>query len=182
MHVSSTARRYGRALASVAISKGIESHVGEELSGLAMFLRDNVAARLVLESPASSAAQQERLLAAIEAAVELTAQTKNFLHVLLEERRFALFEEIVEGYRREVDRHHGVVEVAVATAHPLGDEERDTLRSTLQDTLAEGREVRLDLTVDPSLIAGTVIRIGSVVHDGSLVHQLNHLRQQLIAE
>ena len=70
----------------------------------------------------------------------------------------------------------------MATAQPLADPERETLRGTLERTLASGKEVRLDLTVNPELLGGAVIRVGSVVYDGSLVSQLNQLRQQLIAE
>jgi F-type H+-transporting ATPase subunit delta len=182
MHVSATARRYARSLARVAIQHRIEKTVGTELEGLWGFFRDVPTARLVLESPASTRQQCQELLEKIEAAVELTQQVKNFLRVLVEESRFPLFHEIVEGDRLEIDRYHGVVAVAVATAQPLDDAERETLRGTLQRSVTGGQDVRLDLTVNPELLGGAVIRIGSVVYDGSLVSQLNQLRQQLIAE
>jgi len=182
MHVSATARRYARAMARVAIQHRIEKTVGVELEGLWGFFRDVAPARLVLESPASSHEQCAGLLDRVEAAVDLSPQVRNLLRVLVDEGRFPLFRQVVEGYRREIDRYHGVVEVEVATAQPLADAERETLRGTLQRTVAGGRDVRLDLTVNPELLGGAVIRIGSVVYDGSLKSQLDQLRQQLIAE
>jgi len=182
MHVSATARRYARSLAKVAIQHRIEKTVGAELEGLWGFFRDVPRARLLLESPATTRQQSSDLLDRIEKAVELAPQVKNLLRVMVDERRFPLFREIVEGYRREIDRYHGVVEVEVATAQPLDESERETLRGTLQRSVAGGQDVRLDLTVNPELLGGAVIRIGSVVYDGSLVSQLNQLRQQLIAE
>jgi F-type H+-transporting ATPase subunit delta len=182
MHVSSTARRYGRSLAKVAMANRREKTVGEELQGLWQFFRDNPVPRLLLESAGSSSERQGQLLSAIEAAVPLSDYTKNFLRLVVEARRFSLFREILEAYRQDVDRYHGIVEVQVVSATPLDDTQRESLRGTLQRTVAAGKEVRLDLQVDPSLVAGAVTRIGSVVYDGSLTHQLNQIRQQLISE
>jgi F-type H+-transporting ATPase subunit delta len=183
MHVSSTARRYGRALARVAIAHRIEKTVGTELEGLWQFFRDNPRIRLVLESPASTKEQHERLLGAIAQALpQLTAYTRNTMAALSENRRFELFREVVEAYRREVDRFHGVVEVEVVSAAPLDDAQRESLRGTLQRSIAAGKDVRLDLKVDPTLLAGLVARLGSAVYDGSLVHQLEQMKQQLVNE
>ena len=182
MHVSSNARRYGRALAKVAISHRKEKTVGEEIAGISAYFRDNALPRLVLESPASSAVQQDRLLSALESAVDFSPFTKNFLRLLVEGGRFRLLGEIAEAYRQEVDAYHGVVEVGVTTASPLADAERDALKGTLARALAGGKQVRLEVHVDPSLVAGLSTRIGSVVYDGSLDHQLHQLRQQLVSE
>ena len=182
MHVSSTARRYGRSLARVAIEKRLEKTVLAEIQGLLEYFRDHPMARLTLESPASTKLRQVQLIEAIEGAVSLSEYVRNFLRLLVEEGRFHLFREIVEAYRQESDRWHGIVEVEVTTAQPLDEAQREALRGTIQRSIASGREVRLDLRVDPALVAGVVTRVGSVVHDGSLAHQLTQLRQQLISE
>jgi F-type H+-transporting ATPase subunit delta len=182
MQVSATARRYARSLARVAIQHRIEKTVGAELEGLWGFFRDVPQARLVLESRASPQQQCASLLDRIEAAVTFSEPVRNFLRVVVDEKRFPLFREMVEGYRREIDRYHGIVEVEVATPRPLDEAVRETLRGTLQRAVTGGRDVRLDLTVNPELLLGAVIRIGSVVYDGSLASQLGLLRQRLIAE
>lgn len=183
MHVSSTARRYGRAIARVAIANKLEKTVGVELAGLGEYFRDNAVPRLTLESPATTTETRMRLLEAIEGALPaLSVYTRNGLRALVENRRFGLFPEVLEAYRREVDRYHEVVEVEVTSAEPLDEKQRELLKGTIQRTLAGGKDVRLDLIVDPRLLAGLVARVGSVVYDGSLRHQLGQIRQQLIAD
>lgn len=188
MHVSSIARRYGKALARAAISAKppLEKTVGAELEGLLSFFQDVPLARVVLESPASTAEQQRRLLEQITSALAsrhaLSTQTKNTLELLVENGRFALFAEVVEAYRREVDRYHGVVVVEVTTAHELGAAEKESLQGTLRRTLAAGGDVRLEMHTDPKLLAGFVARVGSTVHDGSLSHQLDQIKLQLVSE
>jgi len=181
-HVSSTARRYGRALARVAIANKLEKTVGAELAGLRDFFESSALARLTLESPASTTDTRERLLAAIESAVQLSAYTRNTVRLLVEQKRFQLFGEVVEAYRREVDSYHEIVEVDVKSAEPLDDKQRESLRGTLQRTIGGGKDVRLNLEVDAALLAGLVARVGSVVYDGSLRHQLSQIRRQLISE
>ena len=184
MHVSSTARRYGRALARVAIANKLEKTVGAELVALVAFFHQDGFVRLTLESPATREASRIRLIGEIAAAIpQLSQYTKNMMEALAQYKRFHLFAEVAEAYRREVDRYHDIVEVEVVSATELDDKQREVLRGTLARAFGGGtRDVRLDLSVDPRLIAGIVARVGSVVHDGSLRHQLGQIRQQLISE
>ena len=182
MHVSSIARRYGRSLARVAIQHKLEKTVGTELQGLAEYFRDNAVPRLTLESPATTNERRQKLLAAIESAAQLSTYTRNALRAMVEHKRFHLFAEVVEAYRREVDRFHDVVEVEVVSAEPLDEKQREALKGTLQRTLGGGKDVRLHLAEDKALLAGMVARVGSVVYDGSLRRQLAVIREQLVSE
>lgn len=182
MQVSSTARRYGRALARVAIQHRREKTVGEELQGVWTWLRDTPLARLTLESPATNVERKKSIVASVAKAASLSDYTANFLRLLVEGGRFALFRETLEAYRQEVDRYHGRLEVQVVAAQPLDDTQRETLRGTLARTVGAGKDIILDMKVDPSLVAGAVVRVGSVVYDGSLNSQLNQLKATLISE
>jgi F-type H+-transporting ATPase subunit delta len=182
MHVSSKARRYAKALARVAIQHKKEITIGSELQALAAVFRENRLARLILESPASSRVQQERVLDGLATSGKFSDYTIRFLRLLVEGRRFHLFREMVDAYRQQVDAYHDRVEVQVTSAQPLSDAQRESLRGTLQRNVVGGKDVQLDLKVDPALIAGVITRIGSVVYDGSLDHQLSQLRQRLTAE
>lgn len=183
MHVSSPARRYSRALARVAIAGKLEKTVGAELVGLRDWLAQTPVARLSLESPATRASTKKRAIDQIAKALpQLSLFTRNTMEALVEHGRFHLFAEVVEGYRREIDRYHDVVEVSVASAAPLDESQRESLKGTLQRMIGGGKDVRLDLSIDPRLIAGVVARVGSVVYDGSVRQQLGQVRQQLISE
>ena len=183
MHVSSPAKRYARALARVAIAGKLEKTVGVELQGLRDWFTETPAARLSLESPATRSETKKRAIEQIAKALpQLSHFTRNTLEALVEHQRFQLFDEVVEGYRREVDSYHDVVEVSVVSATPLDESQREALKGTLQRTIGGGKDVRLDLSLDPRLIAGVIARVGSVVYDGSLRQQLGQIRQQLISE
>jgi len=190
MHVSSTARRYGRALAKVAIERRSEKTVGAELQGLQAYFASAPLPRMILESPASTDQQKARVLDAIEKALggsphPMTAYTKNTLRLMVENRRFHLLAEVVEAYRREVDRYNNVVVVDVTVPEALTADQRRDLEGMLKRTVAAGGEIRLEPDpprVDPRLIGGFVARVGSTTWDGSLSHQLDQLKNQLIAE
>jgi len=181
MHVSSRARRYARALASVAVDEKLEERVLAELQGLRDFFEEKPMARLVMESPASTTARQGDLLRAIGSAHDFTTPTQNLLRLLVANGRFHLFPEIVEGYAEELRRRAGIVRATVRTAQPLEAEQEAALRQVLE-SVTEGKKVQLVVKEDPELIAGTVTRIGSVVYDGSLANQLGRLREQLVSE
>jgi F-type H+-transporting ATPase subunit delta len=187
MHVSSTARRYGRALARVAIERKKEKTVRAELDGIREFLEAAPLQRVTLESSSASVHSKIRILTAVEQALEkagkpLTGFTRQLLHAMAENKRFHLFREVVEAYGREVDQRHGVVVVEVASASELSDAQERDLVGALKRTVAQGRDVRLDKRTDPSLIAGFVAKVGSTVYDGSLVRQLELVRQKLVSE
>ena len=100
MHVSSTARRYGRALARVAVERKKEKTVRAELGGLSDFLEAMPLARLTLQSPAASLPSKLRILDRIEQALEqggkpLTGYTSQTLRALAENKRFHLLDEVV---------------------------------------------------------------------------------------
>ena len=181
MHVSSKALRYARVLARVAAEKNIEDRVQAELGGIRGFLDERPIARLILESPASSAPAQGDLLRAIEGAHDFSDVTRNALRLLVEDGRFALFGEVVEGFNEQVRRRKGVVRASVTSAQPLGDDQLAAVKSAVQK-IAQAQEVELVVDEDPELIAGAVTRIGSVVYDGSLSTALTKLREQLISE
>ncbi len=74
--------------------------------------------------------------------------------------------------------HQQVVRAEVTTAAPIGEERTAALRQGLAN--ATGRQVLLDVRVDPALVGGAVARIGSTVYDGSVTTQLEKMKQQLV--
>lgn len=187
MHVSSTARRYARALARVAIERKKEKTVRAELEGLAEFLEAAPVQRVTLESAVASLESKIRVLTKIESTLEkagkpLTGFTKQALHALAENKRFHLFGELVEAYGREVDDRHGIMSVEVVSASDLTETQERDLVGALKRAVAGGKDIRLLKKTDPRLLAGFVARVGSVVYDGSLVRQLDQVKQKLISE
>jgi F-type H+-transporting ATPase subunit delta len=99
--------------------------------------------------------------------------------LLMRNFRFAHLPAIVEAFEDLLDRRRGVARARVTSAQPLEPEQRDQLERTLRERL--GHEIRLEVAVDPRLIGGFVVHVGSVRYDGSLDGQLRRLREQLVA-
>lgn len=110
---------------------------------------------------------------------EMTLSTRNFLKVLIDNGRTELLEEVVPLYEERVKEHQGKVEVDLTTAVELSDEMLDQMKSRLGEIL-DGREVVLEVSVDPDLVGGAIFRVGERRVDGSVQGQLRGLREQML--
>jgi F-type H+-transporting ATPase subunit delta len=175
----SLARRYARALAQSARAEGRLEAVLDELERAAAWLADpELGAALI--SPALAPAARASLLAQITATLELSELVRNFLGVLVRNKRLGLFAAVVGAYRRFVDDELGRVRGRVrapAEPSPAGLEE---LRTTLEQAL--GRQVILTVERAPELLGGLSVEIEGRVYDGSLATQLRHLTAELARE
>ena len=99
--------------------------------------------------------------------------TRNFLGVLAENRRLAQLPAVVRAFRTLAARHRGETTAEVTSAHPLNDDQVTELKQQLRQRV--GREVSVDLHVDPQLLGGLVVRIGSQMIDSSIRTRLNAL-------
>ena len=110
-------------------------------------------------------------VSAVEA--DLDKLTANFLGVLAENRRLAQLPDIIRAFATIAAAQRGEVTAEVATAHPLSDEQVSTLQEKLK--AREGRNVKIRTSVDPDLLGGLVVTIGSKRIDGSIRTRLNSL-------
>ncbi len=101
------------------------------------------------------------------------ATTKSFLGVLAENRRLAQLPAIIRAFRQLASRYRGEMSAEVTSAHPLDDNQISELKQQLRTRV--GREVSVDLSVDPALLGGLVVRIGSQMIDSSIRTRLNAL-------
>lgn len=113
--------------------------------------------------------------AVLSTADELGADgvTRSFLGVLAANRRLAELPAVIRAFRMLAARHRGEVTAEVTSAHPLDGEQVDALRQSLRQRV--GRDVNVELAVDPQLLGGLVVRIGSQMIDSSIRTRLNAL-------
>ena len=130
-----------------------------------------VDARLATTSPVIGRADAAKGVAGVARKLKLDATTANFLGVLAENRRLAELPAIIRAYRGLAARHRGETTAEVTSAHPLSDDQVDALKQNLRQRV--GREVNVDLAVDPALLGGLVVRIGSQMIDSSIRTRLN---------
>jgi F-type H+-transporting ATPase subunit delta len=132
--------------------------------------------RLLESSPGVSAAQLEELIAGICGA-DLDAQGRALLRLLTENGRLDFVPELAVQFQALEAEARNVADVEIVSAAVLGEAQRERLAAALRTRLR--RDVRLQCTVDPSLIGGAVVRSGDLLIDGSLKGKLERLATEL---
>jgi F-type H+-transporting ATPase subunit delta len=130
-------------------------------------------ARLV-RSPAFSAEEQARALSAVLEKAGLTGTAANFLRVVASNRRLFAVLDMIRAFNALVARHKGEVTAQVTVAEQLNDARMNEIRDALK--AVTGKDVKLDLTVDPSIIGGLKVKVGSRMVDASLRTKLNSIK------
>ncbi len=170
---ASLAGRYATALFELAReSKAIDS-VGECLSGLKAALVQSKDFAALTTNPLLSRDVASKAVAAVGKSMKLDGLTTNFLGVLAQNRRLGQLGPVIAAYDALAANHRGEATAEVTSAHPLDAAQVTTLKKQLRTKV--GRDVAVDLKVDPSILGGLVVKIGSQMIDSSIRTRLNTL-------
>jgi F-type H+-transporting ATPase subunit delta len=177
MHSSAAARRYARALFSLAQEEGRIEAVRGELDALEQLFGSNAELRHAIFRPLHPVAERRAVLRQVCERLSCSRTVTSFLGLLVDRRRLIDFDAILEELRRLADEAAGRVRAEVVSATRLREEQRERLRRAL--AARTGKQVELDERVDPTLLGGAVASVAGVVFDGSLRTQLTQLRGSL---
>jgi F-type H+-transporting ATPase subunit delta len=130
-----------------------------------------------LITPAVQASRKRAAAGRLADTIGMHRLLKHFIFVLIDHRRTPLFDAIREAYQARMDGLGGVVRAQVAAATELGAEKRQTLTAKLEAMTAS--KVVSSYTVDPALLGGVTVRMGSTIYDGSVRGHLETLRRKL---
>lgn len=174
------APRYANAFASVVASANLDA-IGsqQQLKDFATTLHGSHDLREILMDPSIPSDQKLSVIDALAERLGMTREARNFIAVIMDHQRLGEFDEIVAAYDRVADINQGVTEAKVATVHELNDDDRNNLEAHIA-TLAK-TAVRVRYTLDPALLGGAIVRIGSTVYDGSVRGQLDQIKQNLVS-
>lgn len=170
---ASLAGRYASALFELAAEGGAVSAVESDLDTLANALAESPDLKAVTTNPQLSRGEQGRAMAAVAAQIGLSELTRNFLGVLAGNRRLSALPDMIRAFRAIAAAQRGEVTAEVTSAHPLSDDQLAALKDKL--TARQGRTVKINSSVDPELLGGLVVTIGSQRIDGSIRTRLNSL-------
>lgn len=165
--------RYATALFELARDSRQLDTVEASLGNVRRALDESPEFQRLTASPLVSRGDAKRAVAASAQALGIDATTAKFLGVLADNRRLAQLPQIIRAFRALAAHHRGETTAEVTSAHPLDTGQIDALKQQLKTRL--GREVSVDLSVDPSLLGGLVVRIGSQMIDSSIKTRLNTL-------
>ena len=177
MQSSAAARRYARALFSLAGEEGRVEEVRRELTELRRLFGESSELQHAVFRPLHPVAERRSVLRDLTARVGASRTVANFFAYLVDRRRLIDFESIFEEYGRLADQAAGRVRARVVSAVRLSDDQRERLRRALAGRT--GKQVELEEGVDPSLLGGAVASVSGMVFDGSLRTQLAQLHGSL---
>ena len=176
---ASLAGRYASALFDLAAEDGVVTAVESDLEKLDAALAESADLKAVTTNPELSRSQQGGAIEGVASVLGLSELTRKFLGTLAQNRRLAKLPGIIRAFRAIAAAQRGEVTAEVTSAHALTDEQLETLRQKL--TAREGRTVKLTHSVDPDLLGGLVVTLGSKRIDGSIRTRLNSLAQAMKA-
>jgi F-type H+-transporting ATPase subunit delta len=169
-------RVYANALFEAARERGRLEPVRDELAEVVAAEAEVPELRELLRNPQLDPRARARALEDVLAGGE--ELLRNFLLVLADKGRTGSLEEIAREFERLLAEHEGIVHAEVTTAVALSDEEAQTLLGQIEQ--ASGRKVEATRTVDPGLIGGIVLQVGSHRLDASVRGRLERLRRELV--
>jgi F-type H+-transporting ATPase subunit delta len=174
---SGMASRYATALFELALEQNSIDAVRADLERFDALTAESPDLDRLVHSPVFTADEQERALAAVLERADIKGLASNFLLFVASNRRLFSVRPIIRAFRALVAQHKGEVTADVTVAETLGDKHIDALKATLNSVT--GKDVALDIKVDPSIIGGLIVRLGSRMVDTSLKTKLNAIKHAM---
>jgi F-type H+-transporting ATPase subunit delta len=166
--------RYAQALFELAKAQGDLVAVEADLKSLKAMRAESADLRALLGSPTFDAETKGRGLAAIAKAAEFAATTRKFLGVVAGNRRASALKIIIAAFERIAAADRGAVSAEVITALPLTPAQTQALAAALRTAL--GKDPEIETRVDPAILGGLKVRVGSRLFDASLKSRLDSMK------
>ncbi|HET9176149.1 MAG TPA: F0F1 ATP synthase subunit delta [Pseudolabrys sp.] len=173
--ISGMAGRYATALFELALENKAVDAVNEDLDRFDALMTESADLHRLVRSPVFGADEQLKALSAILEKAGITGLAANFLRVITTNRRLFAVRDMIRAYRTLVARHKGEMVAQVTVAEKLSDSNLDALRSTLK-SVTGSRDVDLEIKIDPAIIGGLIVKVGSRMVDSSLRTKLNSIK------
>lgn len=168
------AGRYATALFDLALEEKALEEVEAKLNRFEQALDAAEDLRRLVKSPVFTPDEQLRAISAVLEEIEIEGLTANFLKLIAKNRRLFAAPEMIKAFRALLARHRGVTTAEIIAATKLEEGQIRALKTALKSALA--MDVLLEQRVDPALLGGLIVRIGSRMIDTSLRTKLNNLK------
>lgn len=170
---ASLSGRYATALFDLAVDAHAIDMVEASLTRVRAAIDQSEDFAALIASPVVSRTDAAKAVAAAAEMIDVDDTTTKFLGVLAQNRRLAELPAIIRAFRALAANHRGETTAEIVSAHPLTEDQVDALKQQLRTRV--GRDVAVDLSVDPSLLGGLIVKIGSQMIDSSIKTRLNSL-------
>jgi F-type H+-transporting ATPase subunit delta len=176
-HVSGVAERYASSLFELALEEGAVSAVAADLDRFQAMLDESDDLKRFVLSPVFSAEEQVGAIEALAKKAGFGAYVTNFLKLVASNRRLFALPGMIKAFRIIAAQHRGEISAEVTSAHALTPAQEDELKAALKGVT--GKDVAIAVTVDPSILGGLIVKVGSRQIDTSLRTKLSTLKLAL---
>ena len=176
--VSGVAGRYARALFELALDAKSVDAVKADIEKFAAMIAESADLNRLVRSPVFGAEERSRALAAVLAKAEIGGLASNFLMFVTANRRLFAVGDMIRDFRKLVARWKGEVTAEVTAAEKLSDAHLEAIKSTLKSITGE-KSVDLHVKIDPAIIGGLTVKLGSRMVDSSLRTKLNAIKHAM---
>lgn len=170
---ASLSGRYATALFGLALEQKKIDAVGESLAALAKALGESAELKALTTNPLVSRSDAAKAIAAVAKAMKLDVLTSNFLGVLAQNSRLGQISPVIAAFNTLAASHRGEATADVTSAHALDKDQVAALKAQLKKKV--GRDVAVNLHIDPTILGGLIVKIGSQMIDSSIKTRLNTL-------
>ena len=171
------AGRYATALFELALEANAVEAVKADLDRFDALVAESADLNRLVRSPVFSAEEQLQALSVVLDRVGISGLAANFFKLVAANRRLFAVHDMIKAFRALVAQHKGEATAAVTVAEPLKDQHVDALRAALKSVT--GKDVDLDIKIDPAILGGLVVKVGSRMVDSSLRTKLNAIKHAM---
>jgi F-type H+-transporting ATPase subunit delta len=173
--ISGMAGRYASALFELALEGKAIDAVRKDLDAFDELIAGSADLNRLVRSPVFGADEQLKALSAILAKAKIKGLAANFLRVITANRRLFAARDMIRAYRALVSRHKGEVSAQITVAEKLTEKNLGALKSALK-SVTGGKDIDMDVKIDPAIIGGLIVKVGSRMVDSSLRTKLNAIK------
>ena len=174
-----TARRYAKALIEIGDRQGNIPQLQQELETVAATVAAHADLARLVASPLVLPRKKAEVFETILAAAKVSDTLRHFFRVVAEAGRLNLLPDLRRTFAELVDDRAGIVEARVSSAQPMSETQAQALAASLGRRT--GKTVRLSWSLDPSLLGGLKVQVGSTILDASIQGQLRQIKTQLLS-
>ena len=175
--ISGVAQRYAGSLFDLALEAKSVAQVEKDLDRFEALIEGSPELKRVIVSPVFSSGDQVKAISAILTKAKIGGLVNNFLRLVAQNRRLFSVPAMIQSFRQIATAHRGEVSADVTSAHALTAAQQTELKATLKSVA--GKDVTINVTIDPSILGGLIVKLGSRQIDTSLRTKLSSLKLAL---
>lgn len=173
--ISGMAGRYAGALFELALEEKAVDSVKKDLEAFDALIGESADLNRLVRSPVFGVDEQLKAVSTILEKAGIKGLAADFIRVVITNRRLFALRNIISGYRALVAKHKGEISAQVTVAEKLSDANLEALKSALT-SVTGGKDMDLDVRIDPAIIGGLIVKVGSRMVDSSLRTKLNSIK------